>query len=172
MAWNSIVVDDFIKGSVLTRDEITQYNTQQLPSGQSNAFTVLLNNTIADVRSRIGSCPLNKLGPDGYIPDEVRDDVFRIVAWRCIMRLPLTTQNADALTTERKWSERNAWQHINMIARGDIRIVPATTFSASQVAQPGVTLARTNRDSATPDQQDGLITGSPNRRSNEDFPHQ
>lgn len=154
MAWNTVDEADVISGAVLSGPEIQALKSVAQPAGSSDSIPVLLTNAISDVRSRVGSSGIYRLGLDGTIPDEVRDDLFRIVAYRVIIRLPINDRD---LLEERRRGFNDAVKHLNDIAAGKLRIVPATEFSTQQLGANAVVTVRAYPDTRSYCGTNGLL---------------
>jgi hypothetical protein len=133
MAWNSLTLDDVD----MTPDEKAIMDNL---SGNTSQLQNILSRTVAATRgSIIGGG--NRLGPDGTIPDQLRQEVIDIIRWQWINAFP---QLRSLASESRQKLHDDARATINSVAKGQIRVeVPPTSISAvapgnaAQVLRPG-----------------------------------
>lgn len=139
---------------VLSATELTALNAAAT-GGSAIDPAALMARAIQEVRSYVGSCPRNRLGADGTIPDETENDCYAITAFRVIARLPF--KENDPIVALRRAGMKDAIAHLTAISKGDIKVVPATVFSDFQVGGVATELVREGCSRGTPVYTNGLL---------------
>ena len=129
MSWITLTPDDL--NGALGANEVAKF-TQV--SGNGDIRASLIDQVTREVRGYAGSA--GPLGPDGTIPDELKDAAVSLVVWRYVTQGPAKSLATDA----RKNAADNALTLLRDVAKGAFRVVapPAAQLAPEQTARPGI----------------------------------
>jgi hypothetical protein len=86
MSW--ITLTEAHIATAITGPELTAAKSVVLATGQTPPLAEVLGQVTGYVRSRVGACDKNTLGPAGTIPDELLAAAIDIAIYRLTKRLP------------------------------------------------------------------------------------
>ena len=109
--------------------EITQVNRI---AGNENLLAQMLDQVTREVRGYVGR--QFSLGPDGTIPDEMKDSALSLVTWKFVNSIPSKTLATDP----RKNAADDARTMLRDVAAGKFSIVPPDTTAPVQNARPSI----------------------------------
>jgi hypothetical protein len=147
MSWATITETD-VK-SRLAAPELNALKSASLASGQANPLAEVITRVIDEVR---GYCAVrNKLGPEGTVPDKLRDASLALIRARLCSRLPI-----ESLMTETRKTERNDAQALlKIVAAGTFLIEEPTETTTEIISAPTPTSSTPTRN-FTRESQDGI----------------
>lgn len=123
--------------------EFTAYTTKALASGQVDPLPDITAQVVREVRGYV-SAKGNMLGEGLTIPDEMLAAAVDMIAFR------LTTRLGIPVKEDRKVANDQAKTLLGQVGRGEFRIVPPETASASQAGGNSVSVV-TSRTRLTSD---------------------
>lgn len=133
MSW--IVLTETDVASKLAAAELAAYRNVQ---AEADTLPATIASVTSEVRGYVSAYAGILLGPDGTIPEELRDAASMLTAYRLILRLPVR------ISTERQTSYDQALTLLRDCAAGRFRVVSADVPSDNQVQ--ATTPAFTPRD--------------------------
>jgi hypothetical protein len=136
MSWITLTADDV--QTVCTPQEIAVHRKLAKQSDNSDPVQKTIDQVVGIVRARVGGCSRNVLGPDGTIPDELRDATLDLIA----ARIPVGAGE----DREKSAKVKEANELLKEVAACRYAIVPPAVAATNQPQQGGrITTVRRGR---------------------------
>jgi hypothetical protein len=137
MSWNAITTADVLEE--FTPQEIGALNNLQ--GGQENLVPILARVVNAARGSIIAGG--NRLGPEGTVPDQLREEIIDVARWRWLISLP---QMERLQSRPRQDAFEAAKETLKAVAQGGIRIeVPPAAMVQTAPVNAVATVRRGRR---------------------------